>query len=265
VSLSRLKRVAGWIPGAIVGVAFIGLNSAVAEAASFDTPHSGPRPSKTLLNCVNTGEVNEVLCLKTQVGPRGPAGPAGPRGPIGHTGPVGPVGPVGPTGATGPVGPVGPVGPMGPPGDTGQTGQTGKQGIQGIQGIQGPQGPPGCSVSSNGNCTITVFGNKIGPIVASGTSLAGSETYSVARCTSGSDPEVYGGGGLIIKNGQNSGGDIVMLEASYPGTFAGPGAEVTPITSGTPTASNAYEAKAVVDVLNQGDNYTLQAYVICGP
>jgi hypothetical protein len=112
---------------------------------------------------------------------------------------------------------------------------------------------------------VTLLGNKIGPIVASGTSLAGSETYSVARCSAGSDPEVYGGGGLIVKGGTNSGGDIVMLEASYPGTYAGPGAEVNPITSGSPTASNAYEAKAVVDTLNQNDDYTLQAYVICGP
>jgi hypothetical protein len=112
---------------------------------------------------------------------------------------------------------------------------------------------------------VTVFGNKVGPIVASGVSLAGSESFSVARCTSGADPEVYGGGGLIVKGGQNDGGDIVMLEASYPGLYAGPGAEVTPINSGSPTAANAFEAKSVVDTLNSGDNYTLQAYTICGP
>jgi hypothetical protein len=40
---------------------------------------------------------------------------------------------------------------------------------------------------------------------------------------------------------------------------------VTPINSGSPTAANAFEAKSVVDTLNSGDNYTLQAYTICGP
>jgi hypothetical protein len=109
---------------------------------------------------------------------------------------------------------------------------------------------------------MVVHGNKIGPIVASGPSLTGSETFSVAQCPP-TDPEAYGGGGLITKNGTSSGGDVVALEASYPGTFVGPGAEVTPITGAG--AGNAYEAKAVVSVLNSGDNYTLQAYAVCGP
>jgi hypothetical protein len=265
MSFNRLKRVAGLVPVAVVGVALVGLSSPVVGAASADLPHTGPRPSKSLLNCINTGEINEVLCLKTQVGPRGPIGHTGPRGPVGHVGPVGPAGPAGSTGPIGPTGGTGPTGPVGPIGLTGQVGPMGPMGNQGIQGIQGPQGPPGCSVVSNGNCTITVFGNKIGPVVAGSVSLAGSESFSVAKCLSGSDPEVYGGGGLIVKNGANSGGDIVMLEASYPGIAGGPGAEVTAITSGSPTASNAYEAKSVVDILNQGDNYTLQAYAICGP
>jgi Collagen triple helix repeat (20 copies) len=267
MSFSRLKRVVGLASLSVVGVAVVGFSSPVAMGASA-TFAAGPRPSRTLLNCVNTNEINEVLCLVSKVGPRGPIGHTGPRGPVGHVGPVGPIGrtgPTGPIGPTGAIGPTGPTGTTGPTGDTGPLGPMGLTGDQGIQGIQGPQGPAGCSVASNGGCTVTVFGNKIGPIVASGVSLAGSETYSVARCSSGSDPEVYGGGGLIVKNGATSGGDIVMLEASYPGLYAGPGAEVTPITSGSPTASNAYEAKSVVDTLNTGDNYTLQAYVICGP
>ena len=138
----------------------------------------------------------------------------------------------------------------------------GTTGLQGQRGVQGPQGLAGC-VAGGPTCTMVVHGAKIGPIVASGTSLTGSETFSVAQCPP-TDPEVYGGGGLIVKNGTNSGGDVVMLEASYPGTFSGPGAEAAPIT-GTSASANAYEAKAVVSVLNNGDNYTLQAYAVCGP
>jgi hypothetical protein len=260
MSFSRLKRVAGLVPVAVVGVALFGLNVSSAQAAT----DSAAGPSRTLINCVNSNEINHVLCLKTQVGQRGPTGATGPRGPRGHVGATGPAGPIGPAGPAGPTGPTGATGPIGLTGMTGQTGQIGPMGNQGIQGIQGPEGPPGCSVSSNGNCTITVFGNKIGPIVASGVSLAGSETFSVAVCSSAADPEVYGGGGLIVKNGQTDSGDIVTLEASYPGTVNGT-AEVTPITGGAPTASSAYEAKAIVSKLSQGDNYTLQAYAICGP
>jgi hypothetical protein len=138
-------------------------------------------------------------------------------------------------------------------------------GPQGIQGIQGPQGAPGCSsATSNGNCTVIAYGNKIGPVYATGTSPTGSERYSVAQCAAGNDPEVYGGGGLIVKNGPNSSGDVVILEASFPGTYNGQG-EVTPVTSGPSQSANAYEAKSVVSFLANQDNYTLQAYAVCGP
>jgi hypothetical protein len=235
-------------------------------------------------------------------GAPGPTGPAGATGATGATGSTGATGPVGPaswstvsaydpstTYSAGP--PASAVTYQGgtyvyigstsssalptdatdweqvaAPGATGAQGVMGPQGVQGPQGeqgIQGPQGLAGCVAGGSTSCTLTVHGNKIGPIVASGVSLTGSETYSVAQCPPG-DPEVYGGGGLIVKNGSNSGGDIVTLEASYPGTYAGSGAEVTPIT-GASTVANAYEAKAVVTVLNSGDNYTLQAYAVCGP
>ncbi|MHB1834885.1 MAG: hypothetical protein ACYCXW_07955 [Solirubrobacteraceae bacterium] len=237
-------------------------------------------------------------------GAQGPVGPQGLAGDTGATGPAGPQGDTGPaawttvtaysgtaTYTSGPpasvvtengstyvcvstapcsghdpgattgywteVAAAGATGPAGP------TGAKGDPGPQGPQGIQGPTGPAGCSVKSNGSCTEVVDGNKIGPVVAEGVSLTGSENYSVAECPS-DHPEVYGGGGVIVKNGQNSGGDVVILDASYPGTYAGPGAEVTPITSGS-AAANAYEAKAIVSYLAQGDNYTLQAYAICGP
>jgi len=238
-------------------------------------------------------------------GATGAAGPLGPAGPIGPTGQAGPTGSTGATGpaAWGPVSAYNPADTYsaGPPasavtynggtyvyigsnpssaaptnatdweqvaapgaqGPQGPQGNQGPQGSQGIQGIQGPQGLPGCAAGGSTTCTEVVHGNKIGPVVASGVSLTGSETYSVAECPP-TDPEVYGGGGQIVKNGANSGGDVVTLEASYPGTYAGSGAEVTPIT-GTATAANAYEAKAVVTVLNSGDNYTLQAYAVCGP
>jgi hypothetical protein len=235
-------------------------------------------------------------------GAAGPVGPAGPTGATGQAGPTGPTGTVGPA-AWGPVAAysasntynAGPpasavtynggtyvyigsspssalptnttdweeVAAPGVQGPAGPQGNQGNQGPQGIQGLQGPQGLAGCAAGGSTSCTEVVHGNKIGPVVASGVSLTGSETYSVAQCPP-SDPEVYGGGGQIVKNGANSGGDVVTLEASYPGTYAGSGAEVTPIT-GAATVANAYEAKAVVTVLNTGDNYTLQAYAVCGP
>ena len=258
MSFSRFKHAAALAAFGVLAGALVGLPTAVAAPRSVFA--GGPAPSKTLLNCVKTNEVNETLCEVTRVGPRGPRGLHGPRGPIGPRGPVGPVGPAGPTG---PIGPTGATGATGPQGPVGPQGPTGDRGPQGIQGIQGPAGKPGCSVA-NGPCTTVVYGNKVGPIVAGSVSLTGTEEYSVALCSSGAQPEVYGGGGLIVKNGADSGADIVMLEASYPGTYVGSGAQVAPITSGTATA-NAYEAKSVVDVLDSGDNYTLQAYAICGP
>jgi hypothetical protein len=239
-----------------------------------------------------------------QTGSTGANGPAGPAGPTGSTGATGAPGATGATGATAwsavtpydgtqtyTAGPpasivtyqagtyvyIGSAPSSAAPSDTsdweeiaapGQTGpqgvqgDPGPQGIQGIQGVQGAQGLAGCASGGSSSCTIVQEGNKIGPIVASGVSLSGSETYSVAECPT-SDPEAYGGGGLIIKQGNNSGGDIVTLAASYPGTYAGSGAQVTPET--TNTVANAYEAEAIVTELSSGDNYTLQAYAVCGP
>jgi hypothetical protein len=236
-------------------------------------------------------------------GPKGAVGPAGAAGAVGAAGPAGPTGPTGATGATGPAGTTGPAGPTGiagpaawspisaynsgtqysagPPasvvsfnGETyvyiGSSPSTGTNPTNtsdwqqiAAQGNQGPQGLPGCATGGSTSCTVVIDGNKIGPIVASGVSLTGSETFSVAQCPP-TDPEADGGGGLIVKQGAHNGGDVVILEASYPGTYAGSGAEVAPITTAN-TAANAYEAKAVVSVLNNGDDYTLQAYAVCGP
>ena len=82
----------------------------------------------------------------------------------------------------------------------------------------------------------------------------------MAACPQQGNTAAYGGGGIISKTGAS---DIVTLESSFPGRLAGPGAEITPFTSGQP--DNAYEAKAVVTNLNNGDSFTLRAYVICGP
>ena len=337
MSLSRLTRAAAMSAVGVLAGVIVGLPSVASAQA--------PAPSRTLINCVQTNEINETLCEVTKVGPVGPRGQkgaTGARGPIGLTGIQGPIGATGATGSTGAQGPLGPQGVVGPTGTTGSTGAAGPaawsgvtpynasntysagppasvvtynngtttdtyvyvgstpssasptatpsdwqkiagQGVtgatgatgpqgpigntgpQGIQGIQGPTGPAGCSAASNGSCTVVIYGNKVGPIVAPSTSLTGSEYYSVARCPSGSTSEVYGGGGLITKNGQNSGGDVVILEGSYPGIYAGPGAEVTPVTTGAGTTGTAYEAKAVVSSLTQGDSFTLQAYAVCGP
>jgi len=262
MSFSRLKHVAALLVLGVLGGAVMGLSSAAAKAV----PSAGAAQShKTLLNCVKVDKITESVCVATKAGPVGPRGERGPAGPRGAVGPTGPAGPPGPTGAPGATGATGAPGATGASvtGPQGPQGTTGVQGPQGSQGIQGPQGLAGC-VAGGSTCTVVIHGNKIGPIVASGVSLTGSETYSVALCGP-SDPEAYGGGGLIVKNGSTSGGDIVTLEASYPGTYAGSGAEVTPITTGSSTGANAYEAKAVVTVLNSGDNYTLQAYAVCGP
>jgi hypothetical protein len=253
MSSSRLKRVAVGVALGVLGGTVLGISSASASPGATIT---AVRSSHTLLSCVKVQKISESVCVATKPGPAGPRGPAGARGPQGPAGPAGPAGPTGATGAAGATGVTGPAGPQGPAGPTGAAGATGQRGVQ------GPQGLAGC-VAGGPTCTVVVHGNKIGPIVASGISLTGSETFSVAQCPP-TDPEVYGGGGLIVKNGTQSGGDVVMLEASFPGTFAGPGAEVTPIT-GANASANAYEAKAVVSVLNSGDNYTLQAYAVCGP
>jgi hypothetical protein len=267
MSFSHLKHAVTLTMLSVLAGAVVGLPSAVAEAGHASRA-SAAQSSQTLLNCVKTDKIGHSVCGPLRAGPPGPRGATGPAGRAGAIGAIGPVGATGATGAAGPTGATGATGATGPVGATGlqgSQGPIGPQGVQGFTGGQGPQGAAGCSVASNGTCTVVIWGNKIGPVVANGPSLTGSETYSVAKCNAGADPEVYGGGGLIVKNGQNSGGDVVILEASYPGVYAGPGAEVTPIASGPATPAGAYEAKAVVSNLNGGDNYTLQAYAVCGP
>jgi hypothetical protein len=100
---------------------------------------------------------------------------------------------------------------------------------------------------------------------------------TVARCTDPADPEAYGGGVQILKNGTESAGDVVTVDQHFLGTYnSGTGlvdalpAGTTPGTVST-QAANAYEAQAVVTELaggttpTNGDSVTVQSYVVCGP
>gem|GEM_PF-3370929 len=242
----------------VAASAFAGLPWA--DASSQGSKHVGahpPAPRGWL--CVRDDGDDTPGCL-----------PPGPRGPRGLRGRRGPAGPRGAVGAVGPVGPVGAVGPQG---------ATGARGIQGIQGIQGPPGAFASGGSDPGGHTVIVLGTKIGPIPFPNGPATGTElTPSVARCpTSGIDQEAYGGGATVITANPNNTStpppptnDVVGLESSYPGLYAGP-TEVDPLPLGgkpgavSQEAANAYEVQAVITDMHSGDNLTVQAYVICGP
>lgn len=248
----RLIRVAACVGACLCGTAFAGLPWADATSHPVIVKKSTPHRL-----CVRYDIDDRPGCLG--LGRRGQTGPRGLRGRIGARGA---------TGATGAVGPVGAVGAVGP---------TGPQGAQGIQGIQGIQGPPGAFVSPGGSDaggnTVIRLGSRIGPIPspATGTEL----TPSVARCPiSGPDQEAYDGGAVITTANPASPGtptnDVVGLESSFPGLYAG-ATEVDPLPLGAHPGdvsvepANAYEAQAVVTSVANGDNVTVQAYVVCGP
>lgn len=200
----------------------------------------------------------------------------------------GPRGKKGPQGRVGVRGPVGLIGPVGIKGIQGVVGQRGPQGIVGVTGPIGPTGPDGAFVSPKGSDpggsdpggnTILVLGSKIGPIPFPTGPATGTElTPSVARCpTSGPDQEAYDGGATIITTNPNNTqspapptNDVVGLESSFPGLYAGP-TEVDPLPLGgapgglSQQSANAYEAQAVVTEMHSNDNLTVQAYVVCGP
>jgi Collagen triple helix repeat (20 copies) len=208
--------------------------------------------------CVRYDQDDNPFCFSY-----GPRGKKGPRGRVGAQGPVGLVGSVGIKGIVGAVGP------------------QGAQGIQGVIGPTGPVGPNGAFVAGTDhpNNTELVLGSKIGPIPFPTGPATGTElTPSVARCpSSGPDQEAYDGGATIITTNPNNTqspvpptNDVVGLESSFPGLYAGP-TEVDPLPLGsTPgglseMSANAYEAQAVVTDMHSNDNLTVQAYVICGP
>jgi hypothetical protein len=249
----HILRLAALAGAGLTAAAFAGLSLADAR------PQASAATAANRPLCVRFDTDDPQLqCIKPA-----PRGRRGLRGAVGRRGPTGPVGPVG---LTGPVGVVGPLGPIGP---------QGFQGKRGILGLKGIQGPPGAFVNPGGTdpggSTVIVVGTKIGPIVfqnnAPGT---GTELIpSVARCpTAGPDQEAFDGGAIITTSSTK---DVVGLESSFPGLYAGQ-TEVDPLPLGgaTPGAvsaqpANAYEAQAVVTEVQAGDNVIVQAYVVCGP
>jgi hypothetical protein len=211
--------------------------------ADASSPTHAIEVGKSRLQCVHFDVDDQPVCGILRRGPRGA------RGLKGNTGSVGPIGLPGATG------------PQGPQGATGPVGATGPQGIQGPQGAQGVQGAPGH--------TVVVAGTQVtqpGP-APEGTQIPAT----VARCTVPADPEAYGGGVQIQKNGTESSGDVVTLAQHFLGTYnSGTGfvdalpAGTTPGTVST-QAANAYEGQAVVTQLAPSDSVTVQSYVVCGP
>ena len=230
---------------------------------------AGGHPASTQKKfCARYDSDDHAYCMP--YGPQGKTGAQGPQGFVGHQGAVGPVGVVGVVGA---VGAVGPQGVQGIRGVVGQTGPTGADGA-----FVSPSGSDPGGADPGGN-TVVVLGSKIGPIPFPTGPGTGTElTPSVARCpTSGPDKEAYDGGATIITANPNSTvtpapptGDVVGLESSFTGLYAGP-TEVDPLPLGaapgdiSQQSANAYEAQAVVTKMNSNDNVTVQAYVVCGP
>jgi Collagen triple helix repeat (20 copies) len=251
MSSNRLIRIAASLSASLAVAALAGLS--LADAGS--RPRAAAASAQGRL-CVRYDTDDTPQCL-TGFGPRGDRGRTGRRGL---------------RGAVGPVGAAGPVGPVGLPG------ATGAQGPQGIQGVQGKQGGVGVFFSPGGfdpgGSIETVIGTQITASFPSGPATGTELTPSVARCpNSGVDREAYDGGAIIsTKNQMNqpSTGDVVGLESSFPGLYVSQ-TEVDPLPIGAKPGgvyiqgANAYEAQAVISLMQSGDNVTVQAYVICGP
>jgi Collagen triple helix repeat (20 copies) len=253
-SKQSLTRITALVAACLAATAFAGLPWA--DASSH--PVAATASQRGTL-CVRFDADDQPGCLG--LGPRGQHGLRGARGATGLRG------------ATGPIGRLGAVGAVGP---TGATGPRGAQGIQGIQGVQGPPGAFAAGGSSPGGNTVVQLGSKIGPIPFPNGPATGTElTPSVAHCpVSGPDREAYDGGVTITTSNPNNPGqptgDVVGLESSYPGLYAGQ-TQVDPLPLGShpggvsSQAANAYEAQAVISEMHSGDNVTVQAYVVCGP
>lgn len=261
----RLIRIAALVAACVAGTAFAGISWAA--SASSPAPKAKHRPG---VECIRYDTDDTPKCIGS--------GPRGKPGQTGRTGKAGRNGARGHGGLTGPVGAVGAPGPIGAQGPTGAQGAQGAQGARGIQGIQGIKGPPGAfdpDGSDSGGHTVVVLGSKIGPIPFPNGPATGTElTPSVARCPiSGADREAYDGGAIITTKDQNQNlttDDVVGLESSFPGVYAGQ-SEVDPLPLGahpgavSAQAANAYEAQAVISDVKSNHNVTVQAYVVCGP
>ncbi|MGH2888883.1 MAG: hypothetical protein ACRDNJ_04560 [Solirubrobacteraceae bacterium] len=259
---SKLNRIAALVGALVAVMAFAGLAWAASTtgASRHQSKHHAKHQSARSrhLLCLRYDSDDTPQCLR-----QGPRGYRGRRGYRGHRGARGPVG------LTGVVGQVGPVGLQG---------NTGAQGIQGIQGIKGIQGPVGAFATGGVDAGLNLYevaGSMIQTSENNGSPGVGTALpQSVALCrSSGPDREAYDGGAVITttnSSGTVNPNDVVELEQSYPGLYAGP-TEVDPLPLGStpgavsPQPANAYGATAVIDRLANGDHVTLQAYVICGP
>jgi hypothetical protein len=259
--LIRLATVAG---ACLATAGFAGLSVAAAGRPESRSAATAGQPAGHLRGTTqhSTQARRGVICIRYDADDTPQClghGPRGLRGPRGRTGRRGARGAVGLTGVVGPAGTIGP---------TGLTGATGIQGFQGIMGQTGAFAPGGRDPGGN---LEEVLGSKIGPITftnsvpGTGTEL----TPSVARCPiAGVDTEAYDGGAMITTS--NPGVDVVGLESSFPGLYAG-ASEVDPLPLGaTPgsvstEAANAYEAQAVISSVRSNDQVTVQSYVVCGP
>ncbi|MGO9904504.1 MAG: hypothetical protein ACLP4R_05975 [Solirubrobacteraceae bacterium] len=249
---NRLIRIATLACACLAVAVFAGLS--LAQAASERKAHAAS--SSGVLCGIRYDSDDTPGCL-----PSGPRGRHGLRGPTGRRGPQGAVGPVG---ATGPVGAVG------------LQGATGAQGIQGIQGMTGGVGVFAPGGFKPGGSIETVIGTQITASFPNGPATGTELPPSVARCpSSGVDREAYDGGAIIKTTNPNNPGattndDVVGLESSFPGLYVSQ-TEVDPLPIGAQPGAvyiqgaNAYEAQAVISLMQSGDNVTVQAYVICGP
>jgi hypothetical protein len=161
-------------------------------------------------------------------------------------------------------------------GAVGVQGATGAQGIQGIQGMTGGVGVFAPGGFKPGGSIETVIGTQITASFPNGPGTGTELPPSVARCpSSGVDREAYDGGAIIKTSNPNNPGattndDVVGLESSFPGLYVSQ-TEVDPLPIGAQPGAvyiqgaNAYEAQAVISLMQSGDNVSVQAYVICGP
>ncbi len=192
------------------------------------------------------------------VGPAGPQGAQGPRGPQGVQGLVGPQGPAGPSGQRGATGPAGPAGPQG------ERGSAGKPGLPG-------------TIASSVIVAAPVVKSPADP--ALGTTLTG-----VASCLSGQ--VVLGGGGRVATMAPKSvtstagkrvgtDGQATTSRSSSPVSTSSTAAAGSPPAGKRPSAGVALESSypvtggwrtvaTVTGTVTDGQEMTLQPYVLCG-
>jgi hypothetical protein len=236
----------------------------------------------TLTSSAGTGTTNFannhaliVAIISTGiVGPTGPAGPTGATGPTGAAstvpGPTGATGPAGVTGATGPSGTAGADGATGPTGATGPagagtTGATGPTGPAGAAGATGPTGATGPAIgfaqttmpstTTNGSLWLDTDGTSTTifeqcwrkAVVTAGTTISGTDDYSLTLAYTVGFEQVYLNGVLLVRAVDytaTDGTSVVLTTATLVGDY------VEIITTSTFVAANTY-TQAQANVLFQ--------------